>query len=166
MDAVVRIVWEGERRWRWFVLAGFAAAFTAANELPALSLTVPALGVIVVASAATDADGALPAALGGRGGLHGNESHRHTAPGRRPTAHRTGRGQLVRLHATCATARCATVTGAIQPASIAASRRSAATHCTRLDRASRNLFADADLAADDRWVWTGCAASRYGRSGR
>ena len=33
-------IWQGEdRRWRSFALAGFFAAFTAANELPALSLT-------------------------------------------------------------------------------------------------------------------------------
>lgn len=33
----IRIVYDGERRWRYFVLAGFFAAFTAANELPALA---------------------------------------------------------------------------------------------------------------------------------
>lgn len=37
LDAVLRIWFDGERRWRWFTLAGLAAAFTAANELPALS---------------------------------------------------------------------------------------------------------------------------------
>lgn len=36
--AAVCIWHEGERRLRWFVLAGLFAAFTAANELPALSL--------------------------------------------------------------------------------------------------------------------------------
>jgi hypothetical protein len=36
--ALVRILYDGERRWRYFALAGLAAAFTAANELPALSL--------------------------------------------------------------------------------------------------------------------------------
>jgi hypothetical protein len=37
LDATLRIVCEGERRLRWFLLAGTAAAFTAACELPALS---------------------------------------------------------------------------------------------------------------------------------
>lgn len=36
--AFVRIVFDGDVRWRWFTLAGAAAAFTAANELPAASL--------------------------------------------------------------------------------------------------------------------------------
>jgi hypothetical protein len=37
LDATLRIVCEGERRLRWFVVAGVAAAFMAACELPALS---------------------------------------------------------------------------------------------------------------------------------
>ena len=37
LDAVLRIWFDGERRWRWFAVAGLAAAFTASNELPALS---------------------------------------------------------------------------------------------------------------------------------
>ncbi len=36
--AFVRIAYDGERRLRYFFLAGLAAAFTAANELPALAL--------------------------------------------------------------------------------------------------------------------------------
>jgi len=36
-DATLRIVCEGERRLRWFFVAGLAAAFAAACELPALS---------------------------------------------------------------------------------------------------------------------------------
>jgi hypothetical protein len=35
---LVRIECDGERRWRYFFLAGLAAAFTAANELPASAL--------------------------------------------------------------------------------------------------------------------------------
>jgi hypothetical protein len=35
--AVLRIWYDGERRWRYFLLAGFFAAFTVACELPALS---------------------------------------------------------------------------------------------------------------------------------
>lgn len=37
LDATLRIVCAGERRLRWFFIAGLAAAFTAACELPALS---------------------------------------------------------------------------------------------------------------------------------
>lgn len=33
--ALVRITFDGERRWRYFVIAGLAAAFTASDELPA-----------------------------------------------------------------------------------------------------------------------------------
>ncbi|MBN2474264.1 MAG: hypothetical protein JXB62_06635 [Pirellulales bacterium] len=36
--AAVRIWFDDERRWRYFVVAGFFAAFAAANELPALTL--------------------------------------------------------------------------------------------------------------------------------
>ncbi|MEX0613950.1 MAG: hypothetical protein WD229_17660, partial [Pirellulales bacterium] len=36
--ALVRISYDGERRLRYFFIAGLAAAFTAANELPALAL--------------------------------------------------------------------------------------------------------------------------------
>jgi hypothetical protein len=36
--AFVRIWSDGDRRWRWYALAGAAGAFTAANELPALAL--------------------------------------------------------------------------------------------------------------------------------
>jgi hypothetical protein len=36
--AAIRICVDGERRWYYFVIAGFFAAFAAANELPALAL--------------------------------------------------------------------------------------------------------------------------------
>jgi len=39
LDAIARIVGEGNLRLRWFLIAGLSAAFMAANELPALSLT-------------------------------------------------------------------------------------------------------------------------------
>jgi hypothetical protein len=35
---LVRIAYDGERHWRYFFLAGLAAAFTAANELPSATL--------------------------------------------------------------------------------------------------------------------------------
>jgi hypothetical protein len=37
LDAALRIWYDDERRRRWFAIAGFFAAFTAANELPALA---------------------------------------------------------------------------------------------------------------------------------
>src|SRR5262249_31201702 len=37
LDVVLRIWYDGERRGAWFFVAGFFAAFTAANELPALA---------------------------------------------------------------------------------------------------------------------------------
>ncbi|HUY35523.1 MAG TPA: hypothetical protein VMV69_22460 [Pirellulales bacterium] len=37
LDAALRIVYDGERRLRWFAVAGFFAAFSVANELPALA---------------------------------------------------------------------------------------------------------------------------------
>lgn len=40
LDATLRIVIDGDRRFRWFFVAGFAAAFTAACELPALSFAL------------------------------------------------------------------------------------------------------------------------------
>ncbi|HEX7447907.1 MAG TPA: hypothetical protein VF306_10200 [Pirellulales bacterium] len=39
LDAALRIWYDGERRARWFAVAGFFAAFAAANELPALAFT-------------------------------------------------------------------------------------------------------------------------------
>jgi hypothetical protein len=71
--AAVRIAYDGERRLRYFVIAGLAAAFTAADELPALTFLgligllllwnaprqtivafVPAMLVVVVAFFATN----------------------------------------------------------------------------------------------------------------
>ena len=45
--ATIRIVADGERRWRYFAIAGLAAAFTAADELPALIL-LAAIGAVLL----------------------------------------------------------------------------------------------------------------------
>jgi hypothetical protein len=45
--AFVRIYCDGERRWWYFALAGLAAAFTAADELPALAL-MAAMGFLLL----------------------------------------------------------------------------------------------------------------------
>lgn len=45
--AALRILIDGERRWHYFAIAGFFAAFAAANELPALSF-VGLLGLVLL----------------------------------------------------------------------------------------------------------------------
>ena len=60
----VRIWFDGERRWRYFALAGFFAAFTATNDLPALSLFAALSVGPAVEGAAADAAAYLPAAAG------------------------------------------------------------------------------------------------------
>lgn len=63
LDAVARIVVEGDLRLRRFAQAGFFAAFMAANELPALSLAaIAAVGLLVKFPRQTLL-GFLPAAL-------------------------------------------------------------------------------------------------------
>ena len=61
--AFVRIYCDGERRWRYFALAGFAAAFTAADELPALSLLVAMGAVLFVRAPRATLLAFAPAAL-------------------------------------------------------------------------------------------------------
>jgi hypothetical protein len=54
LDAALRIWYDGERRQRWFFVAGVFAAFTAANELPALVfLSAVAIGLLYKAPAGT-----------------------------------------------------------------------------------------------------------------
>ncbi len=60
LDATVRIVLEGERRRRWFFIAGLAAAFTAACELPALSWCGCVLLLLVRTSPRATLQAALP----------------------------------------------------------------------------------------------------------
>jgi len=48
VEAFIRIWFDGERRWRWYALAGLAAAFAAADELPALSLLALMGAVLLV----------------------------------------------------------------------------------------------------------------------
>jgi hypothetical protein len=60
--AFVRIWFDGDTRIRWFALAGLAAAFTAANELPALSFFALLAAVLLLASSRAWFLGFLPAA--------------------------------------------------------------------------------------------------------
>lgn len=58
-----RVFYDGERRWHYFAIAGFFAAFAAANELPALSLFgLLTLGMLWVAPGKTVA-AYVPAAV-------------------------------------------------------------------------------------------------------
>ncbi|MEM9186108.1 MAG: hypothetical protein AAGB00_06370 [Planctomycetota bacterium] len=60
--AWARVRLDGDRRGRWFALAGAAAAFTAANELPALALLV-FLGVLLMRAPRQTVLCFVPAAL-------------------------------------------------------------------------------------------------------
>ena len=61
--AFVRIYFDGERRWAYFALTGLAAAFTAADELPAVSL-LALMGVMLFLRAPRETLlGYVPAAL-------------------------------------------------------------------------------------------------------
>ena len=63
LDAALRLWYDGERRLRWFFVAGFFAAFTAANELPALAFFAAlAAGLLYKAPGGT-LKAFLPAAL-------------------------------------------------------------------------------------------------------
>ncbi|RIK78371.1 MAG: hypothetical protein DCC67_11590 [Planctomycetota bacterium] len=62
LDALVRIWCDGERRVRWFAVAGGAAAFMAANELPALSLAALMAAALAVVAWRPWLLGFLPAA--------------------------------------------------------------------------------------------------------
>ncbi|HQU43315.1 MAG: hypothetical protein B7Z73_02865 [Planctomycetia bacterium 21-64-5] len=54
LDASLRIWYDDERRLRWFLVAGLFAAFTAANELPALAFAVAVtVGLLYKAPAGT-----------------------------------------------------------------------------------------------------------------
>ena len=98
--ATVRIVGDGERRLRYFALAGFAAAFTAADELPALTLAGLRRPVIAVACAAADVDCVCARGRGGRGSVLRHELDRprkSAAAVHAPQRDRSER-QLVQLH--------------------------------------------------------------------
>jgi hypothetical protein len=47
LDATLRIWLEGDRRVRWFIVAGLANAFAATNELPACAFTVATTAVLL-----------------------------------------------------------------------------------------------------------------------
>jgi hypothetical protein len=61
--AVVRIWFDGQRRWRYFFLAGLFAALTAADELPALSLLAALSAVALWKSPAKTLLALVPAAV-------------------------------------------------------------------------------------------------------
>lgn len=61
--AWTRIRLDGDHRLRWFVLAGFAAAFTAADELPALAFLAFLGGLLLIRHPAPTLKAFVPAAL-------------------------------------------------------------------------------------------------------
>jgi hypothetical protein len=61
--AVLRIWYGGERRWWYFTVAGFFAAFTATCELPATSLLAAIMLVLLIKDPKRAAIHALPAAV-------------------------------------------------------------------------------------------------------
>jgi hypothetical protein len=63
LDAALRIWYEGERRARWFFVAGFFAAFTAANELPALAFFAAVLVGLLYKAPSTTLKAFFPGAL-------------------------------------------------------------------------------------------------------
>ena len=69
--AVIRIWFDGERRWRWFLLAGLFGALTVADELPALSLLAALSAVLVWKSPARTLAAFVPACLLVAGGFFG-----------------------------------------------------------------------------------------------
>lgn len=63
IDATLRIVVEGERRWWWFSLAGAAAAFAAACDLPAASFCLGVMLLLVWKAPLVGLRAALPGLL-------------------------------------------------------------------------------------------------------
>jgi hypothetical protein len=61
--AATRILFDAERRWPWFALAGFAAAFAFACELPALSLFALVTALLLWKAPGPTLRAYLPAAL-------------------------------------------------------------------------------------------------------
>ena len=128
--AAVRIWFDGERRWRYFVVAGLFGALTAANELPALSLLGRAGAGVAVEGAAADARWAsCPARARGGGRVLRHELDRPRQPRAGLPAPQRGAttGTTTPTSATAARSR---AIGAIRRASIAASRRRRSMRCT------------------------------------
>lgn len=85
--AFVRIWFDGDQRLRWYALAGAAAAFTAANELPALALLALIGAALMLASLRRFFVGFLPAALVVAAAFFGTNYWAHDSL-RPPYAHR------------------------------------------------------------------------------
>jgi len=88
---VVRVWFDSDRRWRWFVLGGLAAGYMAANELPALAL-LGLLGLLLVCLAPARTLAAwVPGVLVVAAGFFGTNwiAHRSLLP---PYLHRGGHG--------------------------------------------------------------------------
>jgi len=86
--AAIRIWFDGQRSLRYFVIAGLFAAFTAANELPALTLLVPLALALLWKAPRQTVLGFLPAAVLVAAGFFGTNwiAHRSLRP---PYMHRS-----------------------------------------------------------------------------
>jgi hypothetical protein len=86
--AFVRIYHQGDGRLRWYALAGLAASFTAANELPALSLLALLAAALLWQNWRAWTVGFLPASLLVAGAFFGTNYWAHESF-RPPYAHRS-----------------------------------------------------------------------------
>jgi hypothetical protein len=88
LDAALRIWYDGERRLRWFFVAGFFAAFTAADELPALAFFAAVVIGLLYKAPVESCKALLPAALIVVAAAEGTNylAHHSLAP---PYAHRS-----------------------------------------------------------------------------
>ncbi len=128
--ALVRIWYDGERRRRYFVLAGFFSALAVTNELPALSLFALTGAVLLwkcprpaLVAFAPPALIVAAAALGTNYLAHGS-LRPLTCTAARQSPRTTGTTTL-----TCGVGNCATATGGIHRELIVASRAWAPTSC-------------------------------------
>jgi hypothetical protein len=88
LDALLRIGFDGERRLRWFALAGGFAAFAAADDLPALSLLALASTALMAIDRRAWLLGFLPAAAVVVAAFFGTNYAAH-ASWKPPYAHRS-----------------------------------------------------------------------------
>lgn len=99
--AFVRIWNEGARGWHWFALAGLSAAFTAANELPALSFCCLLGAILLLKSPLMTLLGYVPAVAVVAAAFFGTNYLAHDS-WRPPYAHRSDGAVVGKLEAEAA----------------------------------------------------------------
>ncbi len=97
-DALLRIVYEGDRRWRWFASAGFFSAFAVTNELPALAFAALVGAVLLRAAPLRTLAAFVPAAAVVAAAFFGTNwiAHQSLRP---PYAHRDDGPVLAEIEA-------------------------------------------------------------------